>query len=157
MMKSKVLLFGAMAAMMVSCSSQQNSTEAVPEDEQAKEIINIQGEWNIENIVVDESESVCPAKEDPETRQYILFEDSTYAVHTNCNTISGWYTLNGDSIVLGDGMMTMMACEDMASEDALRKVLPAVVTITVENDSTARLNTSTPTSYVELRRAAVAE
>lgn len=156
-MKSKILFLGAMTAMLLSCSSQQNSTEAVPENEQATEIISIQGEWNIENIVVDDSESVCPAKEDPETRQYILFEDSTYAVHTNCNTISGWYTLNGDSIVLGDGMMTMMACENMASEDALRKVLPAVVTITVENDSVARLNTPTPASYIELRRAVIVE
>ncbi|MDE6287720.1 MAG: META domain-containing protein [Muribaculaceae bacterium] len=156
-MKAKVLFSVAVAAIAASCSSQQNSTEAVPENEQAKEIINIQGEWNIDSIVVDESETVYPAKEDPETRQYILFEDSTYAVHTNCNTISGWYTLDGDSIVIGDGMMTMMACENMATEDALRKILPAVVTITVENDTTARLNTSTPDSYIELSRAAVQE
>ncbi len=156
-MKVKVLLTGALAVAIASCSSQQTSTEAVPENAETNTLIDIIGEWNIENIVVSESENVVPANEDPEIRQYISFDDSTYAVHTNCNTISGWYTLDGDSIVLGDGMMTMMACENMATEDALRQLLPQIVTVTLENDSVARLNTSVATSYIELRRAEVTD
>ena len=86
-------------------------------------------------------------------RQYISFEDSTYFIQTNCNTISGTYTIKGDSITLGDGAMTEMACDDMSVEDALRRILPDISTIDVQNDSVVRLNGSTPAECILLRKA----
>ena len=62
-------------------------------------------------------------------------------------------TINGDSIRLGDGIMTEIACEDMATEEALRRILPQIVTVGVENDSTIRLNGATSSEYILLQKA----
>lgn len=91
----------------------------------------------------------------PGVSQYIVFEDSTYFIMTNCNSISGTYLVKGDSITLGDGAMTEMACDNMATEDALRRILPAISTIDVQNDSVVRLNGSTPAECILLRKATV--
>lgn len=71
---------------------------------------------------------------------------------TNCNYISGYYTVSGDSITLGDGVMTEMACDDMQTEDALRRILPDIAAIDVENDSIVRLNCGNYSGYLILRR-----
>ncbi|MDE7089124.1 MAG: META domain-containing protein, partial [Prevotella sp.] len=106
-----------------------------------------------ENIVLSDSENVRPMEEVTDSRQYIQFEDSTYFIKTNCNSISGFYTIKGDSINLGAGMMTRMACENMATEDALCRILPRIVTVDIENDSIARLNSNTDSAYIVLRKA----
>ncbi|WP_289833357.1 META domain-containing protein, partial [uncultured Muribaculum sp.] len=77
-----------------------------------------------------------------------VFEDSTYFIKTNCNTISGTYTIKGDSIILGDGAMTEMACDNMAVEDALRRILPNIATVYIQNDSIARLDSRNPSEYI---------
>ena len=46
-----------------------------------------------------------------------------------------------------------MACDNMATEDALRKILPDIVTLDVQNDSVMRLNTSVPSEYIVLIKA----
>lgn len=114
---------------------------------------DIRGRWYIENIVFNDSDYVRPEEAVPGVRQYISFEDSTYFIQTNCNTISGTYTIKGDSIALGDGAMTEMACDDMSVEDALRRILPDISTIDVQNDSVVRLNGSTPAECILLRKA----
>ena len=85
-------------------------------------------------------------------RQYIVFEDSTYFIMTNCNSFNGSYTVRGDSIRLGDGAMTEMACDDMQTEDALRRILPHISTIDVQNDSVVRLNGAVPAECILLRK-----
>lgn len=72
---------------------------------------------------------------------------------TNCNSLSGSYTVKGDTITLGDGAMTEMACDDMRTEDALRRILPHISTVDVQNDSVVRLNGSTPAECILLRKA----
>ncbi|MFA4046786.1 META domain-containing protein [Prevotella sp. PCHR] len=114
---------------------------------------DIRGQWYIENIVFNDSNYVRPDETIHSVRQYISFEDSTYFIQTNCNTISGTYTIKGDSIALGDGAMTEMACDDMSVEDALRRILPDISTIDVQNDSVVRLNGSTPAECILLRKA----
>ena len=86
-------------------------------------------------------------------KQYIVFEDNTYFIMTNCNSFNGSYTLKGDSITLGDGAMTEMACDDMQTEDDLRRILPRISTIDVLNDSVIRLNGTAPAECILLRKA----
>ncbi|MDE5661222.1 MAG: META domain-containing protein, partial [Muribaculaceae bacterium] len=107
--------------------------------------------------VVNDTLSVRPAEVDPEASQYITFEDSTYFVQTNCNTIFGSYSVKGDSIFIGDGGMTRMACPDMSTEDALVAILSSIATVSVENDSTIRLNGSSDARYILLTKAQDAE
>ena len=71
---------------------------------------------------------------------------------TNCNSISGEYVLRGDSISLGDGAMTEIACDNMAVEDALRKILPEIATVDMENDSVVRLNCGSTAGYIVLSK-----
>lgn len=146
------------ASLIASCTANnksadnQTASDAVPN----KTVdININGQWFIENIVFDDSTYVRPSEEVPGSCQYFVFTDSTYSIMTNCNSISGTVTISGDSIKLHDGWMTEMACDNMATEDALRKILPHIVEADVENDSIMRLNSDRPTEYIVLRRAAV--
>lgn len=119
-----------------------------------KESIDMRGQWYIENIVFNDSVYVRPSEEVPESRQYIVFEDETYFIQTNCNTMSGYYSVKGDSIFIGDGAMTEMACDNMATEDALRKIIPHIMTIDVETDTITRLNSGIDSSeYIILRKA----
>ena len=141
----------AVMALTVSCGSKSTTTSA--EVNAAEQWYDITGQWNIENIVFNDSTYVRPAEEDPEAQQYITFEDKNYHIHTNCNTIFGEYSLKGDSITIGSGGMTRMLCENMATEEALTKILPNIVTIDVENDSIVRLNSRNTSEYIVLRKA----
>lgn len=114
---------------------------------------DIRGQWYIENIVFSDTDYVRPDETSSSMKQYIVFEDSTYFIMTNCNSISGSYTVKGYSIKLGDGAMTEMACDDMRTEDALRRILPHISTIDVQNDSVVRLNGSAPAECILLHKA----
>lgn len=114
---------------------------------------DIRGQWYIENIVFSDSDYVRPDETSSSMKQYIVFEDSTYFIMTNCNSISGPYTIKGDSLKLGDGAMTEMACDDMRTEDALRRILPGISTIDIQNDSVIRLNGAVPAECILLRKA----
>lgn len=154
-MKINIIQVIAVALLATACSSSRQNNGAVSANEAQTHVVDadIRGQWYLENIVFSDSEYVRPSEEVPGSRQYILFDDSTYSVRTNCNSISGFYTIKGDSIQLGNGMMTRMACENMATEDALRRILPNIVTVDVENDSIARLNSSVASEYIVLRKA----
>ncbi|MDE6197918.1 MAG: META domain-containing protein [Muribaculaceae bacterium] len=155
-MKTKSTAILAVAAiLMASCAGNQQT--AATADEAAEKTVCVKGQWNLENIVVNDTLSVRPAEVDPEASQYITFEDSTYFVQTNCNTIFGSYSVKGDSIFIGDGGMTRMACPDMSTEDALVAILSSIATVSVENDSTIRLNGSSDARYILLTKAQDAE
>lgn len=160
-MKSEIKLcliaFAAIGAM--SCSGNKNET-AVTNESMAQDVAayaDIKGQWNLENIVFSDSDYVRPSDEVPGVCQYIVFEDSTYHIHTNCNTFSGAFSIKGDSITLGDGAMTEMVCDNMATEDALRKILPNIATVYIENDSIARLDSRNPSEYIVLRKTSEEE
>lgn len=142
-MKINIIHAIAVALLATACSGNNKQNDDA----------DIRGQWYLENIVLSDSENVRPMEEVPDSRQYILFEDSTYSVRTNCNSISGFYTIKGDSISLSAGMMTRMACENMATEDAICLILPHIVTVDIENDSIARLNSNTNSAYIVLRKA----
>lgn len=154
----KLSLFAAAAlltATAVGCSGKKeaktDTTDVMAQSE--VENVDIRGQWYIENIVLSDSDYVRPDETSSSMKQYFEFTDSTYVIMTNCNTFNGPYTVKGDSIMLGDGPMTEMACDDMKTEDALRRILPHIATIDVQNDSVVRLNGSTPAECIMLRKA----
>lgn len=158
-MKTKKLSFIAGAALLMAmaagCSGNKEA-KVVKADNAAQTeaaYADIRGQWYIENIVFSDSDYVRPDETSSSMKQYIMFEDSTYFIMTNCNSISGSYTVKGDSIRLGDGAMTEMACDDMRTENALRRILPHISTIDVQNDSVVRLTGSAPAECILLRKA----
>lgn len=151
-----LLIAAALTLAAASCGGKDKAAETTEAAQQDSTTVcaDICGKWYLDNIVLSDTVSVRPAEEDAEAAQYVVFEDSTYSFVTNCNTIAGPYTLKGDSITFGAGPMTQMACENMKTEDAIRQLLPELVTVTVENDSTARLSTGNASQYIMLRKAA---
>ena len=147
------MAFTAIATLSCTSNKSENSTvnEIMPQDVAA--YADIKGQWYLENIVFSDSDYVRPAEEVPGVRQYIVFEDSSYFIQTNCNTFSGAYTIKGDSITFGDGAMTEMACDNMATEDAIRRILPNIAKVYIVNDSIARLDCRNPSEYIVLRKA----
>lgn len=146
-MKFRFLLSFFAAGMLVACSQKTGNSAMV-------DSVDIGGQWYIENIVFNDSDYVRPQEQVPGSRQYITFEGDMYFVQTNCNTMLGSYSVVGDSICLNDGAMTEMACDNMEVEDAIRRILPHLSRIDMENDTTLRLNSSDPQEYIVLRRAA---
>lgn len=155
-MKSYNIAFitGAALLMAAGCSGNKEVKSDRLDDKAKTEVADadIRGQWYIENIVFSDSDYVRPDETSSSMKQYIVFEDSTYFIMTNCNSISGSYTVKGDSITLGDGAMTEMACDDMQTEDALRRILPNISAIDVQNDSVVRLNGSVPAECILLRK-----
>ena len=142
-------------AMMASCTGNKGAVDkdnSEVNDLAAEANVDLTGQWYIENIFFNDTDYVRPAEILPDVRQYVQFTDSTYSIMTNCNSISGYYTLSGDSITLGDGMMTEMACDNMQTEDALRRILPDIAAIDVENDSIVRLNCRNNSGYLILKK-----
>ncbi len=154
-MKGKSLFILLGAAVMASCSGNKGtqSTDTVNTEEILTNTVELRGQWRLENIVFDDTTYVRPAEQTPDVRQYITFQDSTFSIQTNCNTIQGEYRISGDSISFPVSLMTEMACENMAVEDALRKILPGIATVDVQNDSVARLCGRTPSEYIMLIKA----
>ncbi|MDE6120620.1 MAG: META domain-containing protein [Muribaculaceae bacterium] len=148
----KISLMALSAVAIASCTGKNSNSsgEAQPQATSAQAFIK--GQWDLEKIVFSDSDYVCPGEEVPGAGQYITFEDSAYFIRTNCNSLSGFYTVNGDSITLYDGIMTEMACDNMATEDALRRILPSITTICAENDTIVRLGGSNPSEYIVLKK-----
>ena len=157
-MTRKIILSVASALTILTASCGRNKENKETADNQQKETVanvDVRGQWYLENIVFNDSDYVRPSEEVPGVRQYIVFEDSTYFIQTNCNTFSGSFTVKGDSITLGDGAMTEMACDNMATEDAIRRILPNIATVYIQNDSIARLDSRNPSEYIVLRKAPI--
>ena len=158
-MKTNNISFIVAASLLMAtaagCSGNKETKSDKTDNEVRTEIANvdIRGQWYIENIVFSDSDYVRPDESSSSMKQYIVFEDSTYFIMTNCNSISGSYAVNGDSIKLGDGVMTEMACDDMRTENALRRILPHISTIDVQNDSVVRLNGTAPAECILLLKA----
>lgn len=156
-MKSYNIAFitGVALLMAAGCSGNKEVKSDRLDDKAKTEVTDadIRGQWYIENIVFSDSDYVRPDETSSSMKPYIVFEDSTYFIMTNCNSISGSYTVKGDSITLGDGAMTEMACDDMQTEDALRQILPHISTIDVQYNSGMRLIGSSQVEYILLRRA----
>ncbi len=138
-----------------SCTGNKSNKSNVADSENTEvQIENIQGQWQIENVVENDSSYVRPSEIDPEMTSYIDFrDDNTFGIVTNCNHIGGTYTQSNDSIHLNEIMTTEMACDNMELEEMLKKVLPFVNTIDCLNDSITRLNADKGESYIVLKKS----
>lgn len=156
-MKNNYLLIAGIlsAALLTAACADNKKTPHVAtgarETVQNSADANLTGQWYIEKIVL--NDSVIPLPDG--MKQYFLFTDSAYSVMTNCNSMSGALSINGDSIRMADAMMTELACDDMSTEDALRQIVPEIATYKLESDSTLTLCGKTGNDYVSLRKARI--
>ena len=51
--------------------------------------------------------------------------------------------------------MTEMGCDDMSVEEALRRILPNIATVYIQNDSIARLDSRIHSEYIVLRKTPI--
>lgn len=148
-MKSLLFSVCAAAAILVSCTS---SPKKVAEVDDVETVNPVEGRWSIDRVQLSDS-AVLVIDTAVMAEQFVEFNaDSTYVVLTNCNSISGAYALNGDSITLADGAMTEMACDDMRAEDMLRVILPQISAYAVDGDS-LRLSAAGQVARIDLHRA----
>lgn len=144
-MKTKTLILSIIALFIVACSGSKQreetpTTDSVTEVKLSPES-SILGQWYIENIFFNDSVYTRPSEEVPGSRQYILFEpDCSYSIKTNSNHADGEYTVNNSTISFKEAAWTELACDNMKTEEAMRKILPLLSTIEIDNDSVMRIN-----------------
>ena len=156
MMKVKFLIIPLIFPLIVSCSGGKKGSTEIKDTNNVSAInsgsVDIAGQWYIENIFFNDSTYTRPAEVCPGSRQYVLFEsDGSYSVMTNCNHCVGKYSLSGNVISFRDGAWTELACDNMATEEAMHKILPLLCTVDVENDSVMRINSDTDPYLILLR------
>ena len=106
--------------------------------------------WRIDTIAVNDTTVFSP-----EALPTVLFDNSgAYVIQTNCNTIAGAFTINGDSLRIDGGMRTEMACDDMRAEDLIVAVLPEINLVETTGEHSLRLSTDNPDCYLILSKAA---
>lgn len=153
-MKKKILFILLSASVLASCSNKKEAqTNDTTDVRSQTNSVDLRGKWNLENIVFNDTTYIRPSEETPDVHQYVTFDDSTFCIQTNCNMIQGEYRIIGDSISFPVTFMTEMACDNMATEDALRKILPDIVAVDVQNDSMARLCGRIPAECIMLVKA----
>ncbi len=134
---------------MTACKGTKEGSEKPSEN-----TANIQGQWQIENVVENDSSYVRPSEIEQGITAYIDFrDDNTFGVMTNCNHLGGRYHQAADSICLTDLSATEMACDNMDLEEMLKKILPMVNTVDCINDSITRLNSDKGDSYIVLKKS----
>lgn len=72
-------------------------------------------------------------------------EDGTVSGSSGCNGLGGDYTVEGDQIIFGEFVSTLMACDDpiMAQEEAAHKVMTGTATYQIEGDTLTITNNDT--------------
>lgn len=146
----KKLLIPAAAIVLMAACTGKTAPAAETEAAETPAAQSLAGEWLLESIVVGDSTHVAP-----QTDLTVSFnDDSTFCFSTGCNTICGTFGQQGDSLSLTNMLTTEMACDDMTTEDVLKTILLDVSTLESVNDTTVRLNTTPPQTYITLRREA---
>lgn len=151
----KYLLF-CLFISLLSCTGTNSNSEKTGEcraDNDEIPMSEIQGQWDIENVVENDSSYVRPSEIEEGLTAYIDFrKDNTFGIMTNCNHLSGQYFQFNDSIRFDRISTTELACDNMELEEMLKKVLPMVNTIDCINDSITRLNSGKSESYIVLKK-----
>lgn len=139
---------------ITSCAGSNKNSEKSGTDVNSNEAFpSILGQWEIVNVVENDTSYVRPSEIEQGSIAYIDFnEDQTFGVMTNCNHLGGQYEQNNDSIRLSNILTTEMACDNMGLEEMLKKVLPIVNSIDCTNDSITRLNSEKGESYIVLKK-----
>lgn len=104
----------------------QNNTESVD----LANITNIKWQWAGLVGTSSVNQSVVPNKE-----SYTLefLPDGIYSITTECNSGSGNYTLDGNSLNLAPGMITLVYCGPESLEPQYISLLSSVTSMTMED------------------------
>lgn len=150
----KHTLFIAPLILALSACSGSGASGSGHEGDSLKADVNLIGEWDILNIVESDSSFIHPSEIDPATRQYFAFDSlGNFGVNTNCNLLGGNYSVNGEKLKLFNMTQTEIACDDMQTENLIKKILPAIEAARFENDSVLRLLTPNPQAYILLLKS----
>ena len=144
-MKARFLISAILTLCMVACNGSRQNQAACNGDNPAETdtaaTADITGQWYIENIFFNDTTYCRPSELGLGSRPYIsLGSDGSYSVITNCNNGAGSYTVSGAAISFHDAAWTEMACDNMATEEAMREILPLLNAVDMENDSVMRIN-----------------
>ncbi len=108
-----------------SNTSAQNGAESVDH----ANITNIKWQWT-GTVGTSSNQSVAPNKE-----QYTLefLPDGTYSMTTDCNSGSGNYTLDGQSLAIEPGIITLVYCGEQSLEPQYLSLLGSVTSMALED------------------------
>ncbi len=102
---------------IASCSGAKSSSDKSGEEKTDNEEIlspDLSGQWDIENIVENDSSYVRPSEIESVVTAYIEFnEDDTFGIMTNCNHLGGQYEQKDYSIRFSDISTTAVSCYNM--------------------------------------------
>ena len=106
--------------------------------------------WVVDTLLEGDLATSIPAGVNAPT---LLFEAGTVSVDTSCNTGTGSYTIDGETVTFGPIAMTRMACTDPATiaiEPQVMAVLQGTATVSIERGAlTLRNGTSGLVAHAE--------
>jgi heat shock protein HslJ len=70
---------------------------------------------------------------DPENYTLAFFSDGTYSIKADCNSGSGNYTLEGNSLTFSPATITLIACESDSMDSEYLALLSDVQSAAFEN------------------------
>ncbi|WP_440955466.1 META domain-containing protein [Methanosarcina sp. Mfa9] len=125
------------SAFSLGCTEQEETplepAETIPSEPETispEEITGIEWQWTGLLETNPTAQSVVP---DPENYTLVLFPDGTYSIKADCNRGSGGYTLEGNTLTLGTGPMTLAACGPDSLYDQYVTLLFNVKSAAMEN------------------------
>lgn len=94
-------------------------------------IINTEWQWaGFQQSNNSEKKTTVP---DPENYTLAFFSDGTYYIKADCNSGSGNYTLEGNSLTFGPATITLIACESDSMDSEYLALLSDVQSAAFEN------------------------
>jgi len=124
----------ASVALVIGCVEQGNESSNTSAQNGAESvdhanITNIKWQW-AGTVGTSSNQFVVPNKE-----QYTLefLPDGTYSMTTDCNSGSGNYTLDGQSLAIEPGMITLVYCGEQSLEPQYLSLLGSVQSMTLED------------------------
>ena len=125
-MKKVLLILFVIALAISACAAQESSESLI-------------GAWRL--TAYGSADSPNPAVEDTEAG-LTFNEDGTVTGHSGCNGVGGDYAVEGDQIMFGQFVSTLIACEDpiMAQEGAMHQVLDGTAAYQIEGNTLTLTN-----------------
>lgn len=96
----------------------------------------VAGEWAVETYADPFKATLDPTTVEPDESYFLrLDKEGLFMFTTDCNTISGDYSVNGSDLRFENISATEMACEKEIVERSIMSQLPMVRSFTVSGDS----------------------
>ena len=95
------------------------------------------GRWRVETYTDPSKATMWATKVSPNETYTLQFHDTgIFSLTTDCNTISGEYSTDGQSLRFNNLSATELACEKENVERSLKSQLPMVESYNLPNDTT---------------------